>query len=252
MIRLDYRYLFFQGQNMHMADYIYHHKEHELHGFLAYDSQKEGVRPAVIVAHDWSGRNEFACQKATLLAEKGYVGFALDMFGGARLGTTTEEKSALIHPLVSNQPFLRERLACALNTVRSLPQVDKQRVAIIGFCFGGMCALEMARSGADIKGAVSFHGLLHKPGTMNSGSIKAKILALHGYDDPMANPEQANAFCQEMTEANVDWQMHVYGLVQHAFTNPAAHDTQLGLMYNAVAAKRSWLAMTNFLHELFE
>ncbi len=236
---------------MHNSNYIYHQDELELHGFLAYDSSKEGVRPAVIVAHDWSGRNEFACQKAMMLAEMGYVGFALDMFGNAQLGTTTAEKSALIEPLVSNQALLRRRLDSALNTVLSIPEVDKQRIAIIGFCFGGMCALELARSGADIKGAVSFHGLLNKPGTMKSDVIKAKVLALHGYEDPMANPEQANAFCQEMTEAKADWQLHMYGQVKHAFTNPNAHDTQLGLIYNSTAAKRSWQAMTNFLQEIF-
>ncbi|MDR3504487.1 MAG: dienelactone hydrolase family protein [Legionella sp.] len=236
---------------MHTSNYIYHQDELELQGFLAYDSSKEGTRPAVIVAHDWSGRNEFACQKATMLAEMGYLGFALDMFGDAQVGTTTEEKSALIQPLVSNQALLRRRLDVALNTVLSIPEVDKERVAIIGFCFGGMCALELARSGADIKGAVSFHGLLNKPGTMKADAIKAKVLALHGYEDPMANPEQANAFCQEMTAAKVDWQLHMYGQVQHAFTNPNAHDIQLGLIYNSAAAKRSWQAMTNFLQEIF-
>lgn len=235
---------------MHTSDYIYHLDGQELHGFVAYDQSTSKPRPAVLVAHDWSGRNEFACQKATLLAEMGYVGFALDMFGQGRCGVTTEEKSALIHPLVSNQALLRQRVQAALDTVRQMPEVDGQRIAIIGFCFGGMCALELARSGADIKATVSFHGLLNKPGTLKSGPIKAKVLALHGYDDPMAKPEQVHLFCQEMTEAQVDWQMHMYGLVQHAFTNPQAHDTQLGLIYNAEAAKRSWLAMTNFLQEV--
>lgn len=236
---------------MHSANYIYHQGGQELHGFLAYDAAHKHPRPAVIVAHDWSGRGEFACQKASQLAQMGYVGFALDMFGQARQGTTTEEKSALIQPFMSNQALLRERVTAAVHAVRSLPVVDKQRIAIIGFCFGGLCALELARSGADINGVVSFHGLLHKPGTLESGIIKAKILALHGYDDPMAKPEVANAFCQEMTAAKVDWQLHMYGLVQHAFTNPHAHDTQLGLIYNEEAATRSWLAMTNFLAELF-
>lgn len=235
---------------MHTANYIYQQDGHELHGFIAYDSSIKETRPAVLVAHDWSGRNEFACQKAIALAEMGYVGFALDMFGDARIGSTTEEKSALIQPLVSNQELLRQRVQAALDTVRAIPEVDSQRIAIIGFCFGGMCALELARSGADIKGAVSFHGLLHKPGSLKSTPIKAKILALHGYEDPMATPQQADAFCQEMTEAKVDWQMHMYGLVQHAFTNPNAHDTQLGLIYNAAAAKRSWTAMNNFLQEI--
>lgn len=244
--------MFISGINlrMHSSSHIYHQGGQELHGFLASNPSSKSPCPAVLVAHDWSGRNDFACQKAILLAEMGYVGFALDMFGQARVGSTIEEKSALIQPLVSNQGLLRDRVQAALDAVRSLPEVDPQRIAIIGFCFGGMCALELARTGAEIKGAVSFHGLLNKPGTLKSGVIKAKILALHGYDDPMAKPEQAHAFCQEMTEAKVDWQMHMYGLVHHAFTNPNAHDTQLGLIYNATAAKRSWLSMTHFLQEV--
>jgi dienelactone hydrolase len=236
---------------MHTSNYIYHQDGQELHGFVARKEENK-ASPAVIVAHDWSGRGEFACQKAMMLAEMGYIGFALDMFGKARLGTTTEEKSALIKPFMENQTLLRERVQAALNTVRSMPEVDKQHIAVIGFCFGGLCALELARSGADIQGAVSFHGLLHQPGSLNTEKIKAKILALHGYDDPMAKPEQVHAFCQEMTKAQADWQIHMYGLVQHAFTNPQAHDSQLGLIYNEKAATRSWLAMTNFLQELFD
>ncbi len=236
---------------MHTEDHIYHQGSDELHGYLAYSKAGNTLKPAVIVAHDWSGRNEFACQKANQLAEMGYLGFALDMFGKAKIGSTTEEKSALIHPFISNQSLLRQRVQAALETVLTIPQVDKERIAIIGFCFGGMCALELARSGAHIKGAVSFHGLLNNLGTLPSRTIHAKILALHGYDDPMANPDQVQVFCQEMTDAKADWQVHMYGLVQHAFTNPNAHDTDLGLMYNANAAKRSWQAMTNFLQEIF-
>jgi len=236
---------------MHTANYIYHDEGQDLHGFIAYNKPVDGPRPAVLVAHDWSGRNEFACDKAKVLAEMGYIGFALDMYGEARLGSTTDEKMTLMQPLASNQALLRRRVQAALTAILSLPEADRQRIAIIGFCFGGMCALELARSGAAIKGVVSFHGLLKKPGTLKSEPIKAKVLALHGYDDPMVNPDQVHLFCQEMTDAAVDWQMQMYGHVQHAFTNPQAHDEQLGLIYNAVAAQRSWQAMTYFLQEIF-
>lgn len=158
---------------------------------------------------------------------------------------------ALMQPLYSDRSLLRERLYAALEAIKSISVVDNNRIAIIGFCFGGLCALDLARSGADIRGAVSFHGLLNKPENLASGRIKAKILALHGYDDPMAKPEQVHAFCQEMTEANVDWQMHMYGQVKHAFTNPQAHDEHLGLIYDEVAARRSWQAMSQFLQEIF-
>lgn len=235
---------------MHTSNYIYHDNEQELHGFVAYDKARAAPRPAVLVVHDWSGRNEFACNKAKLLAEMGYVGFAVDLYGDGRLGSTIEEKQALMNPLISNQVLLRRRMQAGLAAVCTMPEVDNKRVAIIGFCFGGLCALELARSGADLKGVVSFHGLLHKPGNLKSEPIKAKILALHGYDDPMVQPDMVHAFCKEMTEANVDWQMHMYGHIQHAFTNPLAHDTQLGTIYNAVAAQRSWETMISFLQEI--
>ncbi len=237
---------------MHNSNYIYHDGKQELHGFIAYDDEIKSSRPAVIVVHDWSGRNEFACQKANLLAKMGYVGFALDMYGHGRLGATIEEKEALMNPLGSNRSLLRDRINAAFNALISRPEVDKNRVAVIGFCFGGLCALDLARSGADIKGAVSFHGLLGKPDNLETKKIKAKVLALHGYDDPMVNPDAVNSFCQEMTEAGVDWQMHMYGHVQHGFTNPQAHDTNLGIMYNQIAEHRSWQAMTNFLQEIFK
>lgn len=237
---------------MHNSNYIYHDGKQELHGFIAYNDEIKNPRPAVIVVHDWSGRNEFACQKANLLAKMGYVGFALDMYGHGRLGATIEEKQALMEPLASNRALLRDRINAAFNALITRPEVDKNRVAVIGFCFGGLCALDLARSGADIKGAVSFHGLLGKPDNLETKKIKAKVLALHGYDDPMVSPDAVNSFCQEMTEAGGDWQIHMYGHVQHGFTNPQAHDTNLGIMYNQMAEHRSWQAMTNFLQEIFK
>lgn len=236
---------------MHTSHYKYHLGEQEFIGFLAYDDAIDEPRPAVLVAHDWSGCNEFACQKAIMLAEQGYIGFALDMYGNGRIGNTTEEKQALIQPLVSDRLLIRNRVLAALDALIAMPEVDNNRIAIIGFCFGGMCSLDLARSGAEIKGAVSFHGLLGAPADLKSQPIKAKTLVLHGYDDPMAKPEQVHEFCQEMTKAKVDWQMHMYGLVQHSFTNPTAHDVHAGLIYNPLAAERSWQAMSNFLQEIF-
>lgn len=236
---------------MHTSKHIYTHGEQELHGFLAHDGKNSAPRPAVLVVHDWSGRNEFACAKAQLLAEMGYIGFAVDMYGEAKLGSTNEEKMALMNPLASDRAKLQARVRAAFDTVRSLPEVDPARVAIIGFCFGGLCALDLARTGASLKGAVSFHGILAKPNNLQDETIKAKILVLHGYDDPMVKPDAVINFCQEMTDAKVDWQVHMYGNVQHSFTNPLAHDLDLGLVFNSLAAERSWLAMRNFFHEIF-
>ncbi|WP_173238003.1 dienelactone hydrolase family protein [Legionella antarctica] len=236
---------------MHTSNYIYHDGKLDLHGFIAYEDKIKKPRPAVIVAHDWSGRNEFACQKAQLFAKMGYVGFAVDMFGEGLVATSTDEKQALIEPLISDREQLRIRINAAFDALINRPEVDKNRVAVIGFCFGGLCALDLARSGADIKGAISFHGLLGKPENFQVEKIKAKVLVLHGYDDPMVRPEQVNVFCQEMTQARVDWQVHMYGNVQHGFTNPQAQDADSGILYNQLAEQRSWLAMTNFLREIF-
>lgn len=236
---------------MRTSNHSYHHESQVLQGYLAYDDEIDTPRPAVLVIHDWSGRNEFACQKAEMLAKAGYIGFAVDMYGQGRIGESTEEKQALMMPLANDRILLRARIRAALDAVAALEFVDRQRIAVMGFCFGGLCAFDLARSGADIVGAVSFHGLLNKPQDLPNQSIKAKILALHGYNDPMVTPADVNAFCQEMTEAGADWQMHMYGNTQHAFTNPQAHDQQLGLMYNAEAARRSYQALIDFLEEVF-
>lgn len=238
---------------MHASNYIYHHGEQALHGYLTYDDEQNDIpRPAVLVIHDWSGRNEFACQKADMLARLGYIGFAVDMYGAGRLGVTIEEKQALMQPLVNDRLLLRERIRAAFDAMQGLAEVDNSRIAVIGFCFGGLCALDLARSGADVAGVVTFHGLLNKPDDLPNHPMKAKFLALHGYDDPMVTPTDVNIFCQEMTHAGVDWQMHMYGNTQHAFTNPLAHDNQLGTVYNAQASRRSMRSMIDFLDDLFK
>lgn len=235
---------------MHTSNYLYHHGEQELHGFLAYDDSHDRPRPAVIVVHDWSGRNDFACEKAEMLAGMGYLGFALDMYGNGRIGASTHEKTGLMEPLINDRRLLRDRIQAAFDAVVAMSEVDNSRIAVIGFCFGGLCALDLARSGAEVRAVVSFHGLLNKPKLLSNKEIQAKILVLHGYDDPMVTPADVNDFCEEMTTAKVDWQVHIYGHTQHAFTNPHAHDTQLGTIYNAKAERRALAAMTNFLHEV--
>ena len=237
---------------MHHSKHIYNHIEHELHGYLAYIEKDEQPKPAVLIAHDWSGQTELFQQKAQVFAELGYVGFAIDMFGLGETGKTNTEKQALIQPLIQDRLLLRTRIQAAYDAVCALPEVNSKKIAIVGYCFGGLCALDLARSGAVLKGAVSIHGLLHPPADVPKQTINSKVLVLHGYDDPLVTHDNLSSFCQEMTEEKVDWQVHAFGLTKHAFTNPHAHDSQLGLMYSATAAHRSSLLIDNFLEEIFD
>lgn len=220
-------------------------------GVLALNSEQSGERPAVLVAHAWAGRSDFEVGKAKALAELGYAGFAIDLYGKGVLGTSNEENEALMTPLASDRPLLQSRLLHIVDVVKGLPDVNSSKIAAIGFCFGGLCVLDIARTGADLKGVVSFHGLLGAPGNTNGNAIKANVLALHGWDDPMAPPDHVETFGKEMTAAGADWQLHAYGGTMHSFTNPAANDPDFGTVYNASADKRSWQAMTNFLGEAF-
>lgn len=229
----------------------YHDGSTLLEAYCAYDDTQSAKRPAIIVAPDWSGRNALAERKAEKLAELGYVGFALDIYGKGKVGKTNEEKAALMAPFMENRMMLRTRLFAALDTVKQLPVTDASRLGAIGFCFGGLCVLDLARSGADILGVVSFHGLLKPLENIPANKIQAKILVLQGHDDPMATPDQVIAFENEMTKAHTDWQFHTFGNTMHAFTNPEANDPSLGTVYNETADKRSWILMKNFLHEIF-
>lgn len=221
-----------------------------LEGLCVFDDSQKGSRPLVLVSHDWTGHNEFADKKAEKLAELGYVGFAIDMFGKGKLGKTNEEKMGFIQPLMQNRELLQKRINLALTVGKKCENVDTKKSAAIGFCFGGLCVLDLARSGAEVTAVVSFHGLLPPPNFSNK-KISAKILAMHGHNDPMGPPDAVLAFENEMTEAKADWQFHTFGNTSHAFTNPAAHDVNLGLIYNELAEKRSWLMMKNFLEEIF-
>jgi len=222
-----------------------------LEAFFAFDDAVSDRRPAVLINHAWGGRDAFVAGKAEQLAALGYVGFALDMYGKGILGSTPDENAALMQPFMDDRALLQQRITAALAAVKLLPWVDDARIAAIGFCFGGLCVLDLARTGADIKGVVSFHGLLGAPDNIKSPAIKAKVLALHGHDDPMGPVEQVIAFEQEMTEAGADWQFLTFGHTMHAFTNPVANNPDFGTVYQADADRRSWLAMKNFLAEIF-
>jgi dienelactone hydrolase len=223
-----------------------------LEGFFAYDDAIDSRRPAVMVNHAWAGRNDFVENKALKLAELGYFAFAVDMYGKGVLGQSNEENALLMQPFMDERSLVLKRMQAALFAVKRMPWVDDKKIASIGFCFGGLCVLDLARSGVDIKGVVSFHGLLAAPEFLKPNNIKAKVLVLHGSDDPMAAIDQVIALQKELTESGADWQIHSYGNTMHAFTNPVANDPAFGTVYQADADKRSWLSMKNFLAEIFD
>lgn len=218
---------------------------------LALDSSlPAGKRPAVLVAHTWAGRTRFEIDRAVALAGLGYAGIAMDLYGKGVQGGSQEENESLMTPFVSDRHMLRSRLLEIVAFTRTLSAVDPEQVSVTGYCFGGLCALDLARAGADIRGAVSFHGLLDAPGNTQTKTIQAKILALHGWDDPMATPDAVRNFAGEMSAAKADWQLHAYGGTMHAFTNPEADSTASGTVYSKTADRRSWQAMTAFLSEV--
>ena len=223
----------------------------DLQGYLAWDDAVGGKRPGVMISHAWAGRSDFENGKAEELAKLGYVGFALDNFGSGILGTNTEENSALIQPFLDDRAMLQGRLQVALEVFKGFDEVDASRVAAIGFCFGGLCVLDLARTGTDLAGVVSFHGLFGSPGNTAGNKIKAKVLALHGWDDPMAPPDQVVSLAEELSSMGADWQVHGYGNTMHAFTNPQANDPDFGTVYSSDADRRSWNAMQDFLSEIF-
>lgn len=222
-----------------------------LEGFFAYDDAISGQRPVVLIHHAWAGRDEFVAEKAKLLAESGYLAFATDMYGKGVLGSSPEQNAQLMQPFISDRLKLQQRLLAALATVKLMPWADNHKVAAIGFCFGGLCALDLARSGVEICGVVSFHGLLFPPENFASNKIKAKVLVLHGHDDPMVPVEQVLALQAELTAADADWQVISYGHTVHAFTNPQANNPDFGTIYKPLVAQRAWQAMQSFFTEIF-
>ena len=229
---------------------IYREGGDEFEAFVAYDESRSSKLPAVLISHAWAGQGEFEREKCERLAELGYVGIALDNFGVGRRGTTKDENAALIQPLLEDRALLRRRVLAGLEAASGHERVDRERIGAIGFCFGGLCTLDLARSGAELRGVVSFHGIL-LPNGLPSEAIQAKVLVLHGHDDPMVPPDQVAAFMDEMTENGVDWQVHQYGNTMHAFTNPVANDVDFGTVYEPKADRRSWSTMRDFFDEVF-
>jgi len=220
--------------------------------FVAYDPVIAGRRPCVLVAHAWGGQGQVEQDKARELARQGYVGIAIDVYGKGVRGDPFVGNEKLMQPFIDDRAMLRRRLLAALAFARSLPMVDAQRIAAMGYCFGGLCVLDLARAGTtDVRGVVSIHGVFYPPKLGPQPPIAAKVLVLHGWDDPFAPPDHVLGLAKELTDAKADWQLHAYGHAKHAFSAKGAALHDIGIVYDEAADRRSGQAIASFFHEVF-
>ena len=227
----------------------YKQGETELRGYLFYDDTTDGKRPGILVVHEWWGLNDYAKERAKMLAQMGYVAFALDMYGEGK--TTEHPKTAGEWASAVTPDLGRERFLAAYNVLKNNKLTADGKMAAIGYCFGGGVVLSAAKAGIDLRGVVSFHGSLPVD-SVAAGTIKAKILVCHGAADPFSPPERVQQFQKSLEDAGADWEMNIYGGAKHSFTNKSADAHGIpALQYNAEADRRSWAAMRSFFDEIF-
>lgn len=226
-----------------------------LKGYLAYDHSIKTKRPGILVVHEWWGLNDYARKRATMLARLGYTALALDMYGEGKQAEHPDDAGKFAKEISENMDMKISRFLAAMDFLKKQESVDPARIAAIGYCFGGGVVLDMARSGMDLKGVVSFHGGLTTNNPAKPGAVHAKLLVCHGEKDAFSAPEQVAAFKQEMADAKADLQFITYKDAQHSFTNPDADSYakkyNLPLGYNAAADKKSWEDMRKFLKSIF-
>jgi dienelactone hydrolase len=237
---------------IHTEPVEYKHEDTVLEGFLVYDTTVQGKHPGVLIVHQWKGLGEYEKKRAEMLARIGYVAFAVDIYGKGVRPADAKAASAEAGKYKGNRKLLRGRVRAGLDVLAKNELVDSKKLAAIGYCFGGTTVIELARSGADIAGVVSFHGALDSPTPADGRNIKCKVLALHGADDPFVPAIDVAAFEDEMRQAKVDWQIVKYGGAVHGFTDwGAGSDAKSGMAYNEKADRRSWEAMKQLFAELF-
>src|ERR1035438_7279898 len=224
-----------------------------LEGYLAYDALIKGQRPGVLIVHQWKGLTDYEKKRAEMLAGLGYNAFAVDIYGKGIRPQSNQEAGAQAGKYKSNRDLLRARAQAGLAVLQKHELTDPKRLAAIGDCFGGTTVIELARSGADIAGVVSFHGGLDSPHPEDGRNIKCKVLALQGADAPFVPAKDLAAFEDEMRQAKVDWQLVKYGGAVHSFTEKdAGEDPAKGAAYNEKADRRSWQAMQDFFAEVLK
>ena len=222
-----------------------------LKGFVALDDQSSHKRPGILVMPEAFGLGQQAKDRALRLASLGYAALAGDPYGNGLEVSDLQDAITHAGAIREDNTKFRQRIRAGLDALMALPQVDTDRLAVMGYCMGGTCSLEMARDGAPLRGVVSFHGALETQSPAEPGTVQAKVLVCHGADDPFVPVEHVNAFEEEMTKAGVDWQVISYGGTVHSFTNPEADGSIEGICYNKQADERSWQAMRAFFDEIF-
>jgi dienelactone hydrolase len=226
-----------------------------MNGYLAYDRNQTGERPGVLIVHEWWGHNDYVRRRADMLAELGYTGFALDMYGDHKQANHPADAQKFMMEVLNNMPAGESRFRAARKLLEEHVTTDESRTAAVGYCFGGGVVLHMARLGADLKGVASFHGSLATATPAEAGSISAKLLVAHGADDPFVPAAELEAFKQEMADAGADMKFIAYPGAVHAFTNPAAtamgEKHSLPLAYNETADTESWAELKSFLQDVF-
>ena len=236
-------------------DITYKDGDTELTGHYAYDDAAKAPMPGIVVVHEWWGNNDYSKHRAEQLAGLGYAALAIDMYGTSKTAANPDEAGKMSKPFYDDRSLMLRRAQTGLKTLSDQPEVDKSRLGVIGYCFGGAVALEMARRGEDVKGVVSFHGNLAAPEAAEAGRVKAQVLVLNGGDDKFVSQQERENFTKEMTAAGVTFRVVDYPGATHAFTNPDATETgkkfKLPIEYNESADKQSWDEMKKFFERLF-
>lgn len=220
----------------------------ELEAFVV--RPREANRPIVILCHAWKGRDDFICDKAEKIADLGFVACALDMYGKGVIGKSNEESGRLKKPFLNDRSLLQKRVLKGYNLAKTLQDANTSKIGALGFGFGAMCALDLARAGVDLEAVISIYGHFDEPTNCPTHPIKAKVLIEHGYKDPVSPISELRYFEEELNRLDVDWQTHIYGNAYHAFATPSANSSENGLLYNPIAAARAWDETTQFLREV--
>jgi len=250
-----FSFFFTMHGKIETRDFTYEADGVKLKGHIASDGSIKGKRPGVLVVHEWYGHNEYARKRADMLAELGYVALAVDMYGDGKTAEHPQDAGKFAGEVTSNMPAMEARFTAALNELKKDPNVDAEQVAAIGYCFGGGVVLHMARTGAPLKGVVSFHGSLATSKPAEKGAVKAKVLVCNGADDSFISAEAIANFKKEMDNAGADYTFISYEGAIHSFTNPSS--TEIGkkydikVAYNEKADKESWSEMQSFLKRVF-